>query len=91
MQNLLHYAVYNGLQSIPILYDCIPILPLISKSREAITSILKDHDEDGIQINMLITFNHLVAIHKTKGLDFNVRDLFIFFNLIQTQSSLSKS
>ena len=38
-----------------------------------------------------MTMNSVVAISKKKSLDMNIKDIFLFFNLLQGQSTLAKS
>ena len=40
---------------------------------------------------MIITMNSVVSISKRKNIDIEVKDIFLFFNLLQSQSTLSKS
>ena len=40
---------------------------------------------------MILTMNSVVAISKRKNIDLEIRDIFLFFNLLQSQSTLSKS
>lgn len=39
---LLHYAFNNGLQSLPITFNAIPVMPLPSSVRSTIYGLLKD-------------------------------------------------
>jgi hypothetical protein len=39
---LLHYAFENGLSSLPILMNAVPVLPLPQSTRSAIYSLLRD-------------------------------------------------
>ena len=38
-----------------------------------------------------MTMNTVVSISKKKSLDMSIKDIFLFFNLLQGQSTLSKS
>ena len=41
-QLLLHYAVSNGLYSLPVLFNAIPVLPLPSQARTVLYGMLKE-------------------------------------------------
>lgn len=40
---------------------------------------------------MLMTMNSVIAISKRKGIDIEPKDMFLFFILLQSQSSLAVS
>jgi hypothetical protein len=91
--NLLQYALTNGLHGLPILFNAIPILIMSNQDRSQIHSILnvKDYKTDGLQVSILLTMNSLIGISKKKQINIQSKDIFLFFILMQGQSSLSKS
>ena len=52
---LLHYAFTNGLYSLPIAFNAIPMMPLPSLARIAIVGFLKEEKIEGLQINIVMT------------------------------------
>lgn len=93
VSNLLQFAVENGLNSLPILFNAIPIAFLTNQIRIQIYSTInvKEYKEEGLQVSMLITMNSVVCVSRRKNIDLEVKDIFLFFNLLQSQSALSKS
>jgi hypothetical protein len=91
--NLLQYALTNGLHGLPILFNAIPILNLTNQDRVIISSILnvKEYKTDGLQISVLLTMNSLIGLSKKKTINVETKDIFLFFILMQAQSTLSKS
>jgi hypothetical protein len=91
--NLLQYAQTNGLHGLPILFNAIPILIMSNQDRNIINSILnvKDYKTDGLQVSFLMTMNSIIGISKKKQINIVPKDIFLFFILLQGQSSLSKS
>eukprot|EP00919_Chromeraceae_sp_WS-2016_P074353 GHVR01175931.1.p1 GENE.GHVR01175931.1~~GHVR01175931.1.p1 ORF type:complete len:130 (-),score=6.43 GHVR01175931.1:2324-2713(-) len=91
VHNLLYYAIANGLYSLPIIMNALPLMQLTASTRHSITSILKENKEEGLQVSLLMTMNCLIGFNKKKEVDINLNDVFLFFNLLQSQSSLCKS
>jgi hypothetical protein len=91
--NLLQYALINGLNGLPILFNAIPVLIMSNQDRSLIHSILnvKEYKTDGLQVSVLMTMNSIVEVSKKKQINIQVKDIFLFFVLMQGQSSLSKS
>jgi hypothetical protein len=91
--NLLQYSLTNGLYSLPILFNAIPVLALSTSDRDKISSILniKKYDTEGLQVSMLLTMNSVIGISKNKGIRLETKDIFLFFILMQAQSALSTS
>lgn len=85
---LLHYAFENGINSLPITLNAIPVLSVAQSVRSKIYSLLRDHEIEGLQVNILMTMNSVIQIHKQKGIDFTAADVFLFNTLIQSQTSL---
>lgn len=90
---MLHYALQNGLHSLPVLFNAVPVIMLTNQVRNQISSILnvKEYKNDGLQISILMTMNSIVGISKKKSIDLEIKDIFLFFILLQAQSTLSKS
>ena len=93
IQNLMQFAIENGLYSLPILFNALPSLPLTNQVRSQVSSIMniKKFEEDGLLLSILMTMNSVVAISKKKSLEMNIKDIFLFFNLLQGQSTLTKT
>jgi hypothetical protein len=88
---LLHYAFTNGLYSLPVAFNAMPVMPLPAQARAALYSLLKEEKIEGLQINILMTMGELVCLHKQKNIDLATYDLFLLNTLIQSQSSLFTS
>jgi hypothetical protein len=73
---------------LPITLNAVPILPISPSIRSKIYSLLRDHEIEGLQVNILMSMNSVIQIHKQKGIDFAAADAFLFNTLIQSQSSL---
>jgi hypothetical protein len=78
---------------LPILFNAIPVLIMSNQDRSLIHSILnvKEYKTDGLQVSVLMTMNSIIDISKKKQISIQVKDIFLFFILMQGQSSLSKS
>ena len=72
----------------PITLNAVPILSILPSIRSKIYSLLRDHEIEGLQVNILMSMNSVIQIHKQKGIDFAAADVFLFNTLIQSQSSL---
>ncbi len=69
IHNLLSYSILNGLYSLPILFNSLPILTLKTTIRSTIYNILKEpkDEEEGILVSILMSMSHLISIWKRKG------------------------
>ena len=56
-QILLNYAFENGLTSLPVMFNAIPVMPLPSQTKSAIASLLREEKIEGLQINILMTMS----------------------------------
>ena len=88
---LLHYAFTNGLYSLPISFNALPIMPLPSSARIQIYGFLKEEKIEGLQINIVMTMSEVVCIYKQKDIDLTQSDIFLLNTLIQSQSSFFSS
>lgn len=91
--NMFHYAIMNGLYSLPILFSAIPPLVLKQSARVQVNTYLKEFrdEEEGLLVSILMTMSHLVSIWKRKGVDFLPMDFLLLCNLLQTNSNLCKT
>lgn len=66
--NLLQYALINGLNSIPTLFNAVPVLLYSNQVRSQISSILnvKEYKCDDLKVSILMTMNAVVGISKHK-------------------------
>lgn len=66
--NLLQYALINGLNSIPTLFNAVPVLLFSNQVRSQISSILsvKEYKCDDLKASILMTMNAVVGISKHK-------------------------
>lgn len=54
---LLHHAFANGMNSLPITFNAIPIMHLPAQTRSTIFSLFKEEKIEGLQISILMTLD----------------------------------
>lgn len=67
---MFNYAIMNGLYSLPILYNVVPVLPIKNAMRNQIHQFLRQakDEEEGMLVGILMSMSHLISIWKRKGI-----------------------
>lgn len=66
-------------------------MPLPQALRSSLWGLMREEKIEGLQINILMTMEEVICVHKQKGIELAAADICLLNTLIQSQSSLLTS